>query len=119
MATSRFEHPDRADHVRLGVVDGAVDRNPDICLRGEVEHRLGPHLVEELVERLADVLHMEHGPVGHVLALPGRQRVDDGDFVAAGDERVDHVGADEAGPACHHRPHGSIPMGGPRRCPPD
>ena len=41
-----------------------------------------------------------HGarPVGHVLALPGRQRVDDGDFVAAGDERVDHVGADEAGP---------------------
>ena len=39
-------------------------------MRGEVEHRLGPHLVEELVERLADVLHMEHGPVGHCSRLP-------------------------------------------------
>ena len=119
VATSRLEHPDRADHVRLGVVDGAVDRDPDIRLRGEVEHRLGPHLVEELVERLADVLHVEHGPVGHVLALPGCQRVDDGDLVAAGDERVHDVGSDESGPACHHRSHGQHPMGGPRVCPPD
>ena len=51
---------------------------------------------------------MERGPVGHVLALPGRERVDDGDLVAAGDERVHDVGADEAGAACHHRAHGRI-----------
>ena len=52
---------------------------------------------------------------GHVLALPGRERVDDGDLVAAGDEGIHDVRADEAGAACDDHAHGPHPTDAPRR----
>ena len=36
-----------------------------------------------------------------VVALAGREVVDDGDRVAAGEQCVDEIRADEAGAACH------------------
>ena len=68
-----FEHADRADHVHLGVLDRTFHGHTDVRLGREVEDRLGADLVEELVEWLADVVDVEHGSLGHVLALPGRQ----------------------------------------------
>jgi hypothetical protein len=44
----------------------------------------------------------------HVLASSRREVVEDDDVVAADDERVDEVGADEPGSACHDRPHGAL-----------
>ncbi len=73
-----------------------------------MEDRLGPHLVEEVVDRLADVAHVELGPGRDVLLVAVDERVDDGDLVAACDERIDDVRADEAGSSGHDRPHGRI-----------
>ena len=44
------------------------------------------------------------GP-GEVLALPAGEVVDHEDLVAAGDQRVHHVRADEPGAACDQRSH--------------
>ena len=64
------QHPDRAEHVHLGVVDRLLDRDPDVRLGGEVEDGLRPHLVEDVVELLTDVADLESRAAGHVLPLP-------------------------------------------------
>ena len=55
--------------------------------------------------RVADVDVLEPGAVlfclAEVLALPGREVVQDGHVVAARDQGVDEIRADEAGSACN------------------
>jgi hypothetical protein len=58
------------------------------------------------VERLADVALLERRRRVDVLALPGDEVVDHDDVVAAPDERVDEVRADEPRSPGHDRPHG-------------
>jgi hypothetical protein len=70
-----------------------------------VEAELRPSLVEDLLERLADVRDDELGSLGDILAVAGREVVDDPDIVAAGKQYVDYVRADEAGASCDDRPH--------------
>jgi hypothetical protein len=70
-----------------------------------VEDRLGTDLLEEHVERLADVVDVELRALVQVLALAGREVVDGEDLVTADDERVDDVGADEPGAACDYYTH--------------
>ena len=91
----RFEDANRAEHVHLGVLDRVLDRDPHVRLRGQMEHGLGPNGVEDVVERLADVAHMELGAGGDVLLLAVDERVDHGDLVAPRDERVDDVRPDK------------------------
>ena len=101
-------------HIRLRILDGIVDRNAYVRLRGEVEHGLRPELGEQVLERLADVTHLEGGGGGDVVALPLHERVDDHDLVAAREERVHDVGADEPGPACDDGSHCAASYGGCR-----
>ena len=108
MAARGLEDVDRAEDVHGGILVRALDRDADVRLRGEVEHGLRPDLVEDVVERLADVALDERRARGDVLALAGRERVDDDDLVTARGERVDDVGADEAGAACDDHAHGRI-----------
>src|SRR5208337_4936994 len=42
---------------------------------------------------------------GYRLPSPGTERINHEDFVALGNERVNQMGADEPGPACHHIKH--------------
>ena len=92
----------------FGVLDRILDRDADVGLRSEVEDRLGSHRREEVVERLADVAHVELRSGRDVLLAAVDERVDDGDLDATRDERVDDVRADEAGASGHDRPHGRI-----------
>ena len=85
-----------------------LDRDADVRLRCEMEHGLGPNLVEEVVERVADVADVQDRAATHVLSRAVDERVDDGHLVAARDERVDHVRADEAGSSGHDCPHDRI-----------
>ena len=76
-----------------------------------MEHGLRPELGEQVLERLADVAHPEVGGGGDVLALPLHERVDDDDLVAAREERIHDMGADEPGAACDHRAHSAASYG--------
>jgi len=108
MPSRGLEHADRADDVHLRVLDGPLDRDTHVSLGREVEDRLRPRLVEDVVEWLADVTDVELGLRRDVLARSADERVDDGDLVPARDERVDDVRADEARASGHHCPHGRI-----------
>jgi hypothetical protein len=72
------------DEVRAQVADGRAQ----LAARGDAQ------LVQPGIRRQ---------PAG----APDRQVVDDGDLVAAGEEGVGQVGADEARPAGHEYPHGT------------
>ena len=74
--------------------------------------------------RVADVGLVEAGAArqrrAEVLALAGGEVVDDGDLVAAVEERVDEVRADEAGAAGDQGTHGGGSyVEAPARVPPD
>jgi hypothetical protein len=58
-----------------------------------------------LLQRLSDVDDLE-ARAGHVLPLAVREVIEDEDVVAPGQERVDHVRADEPCAPCHDRPQG-------------
>ena len=92
----RLEHVHRPEHVHLRVEERLLDGGADVGLRGEVDDELGPELVEERAERLADVVLVHGRGRVQVLAPPGGEVVDDVHLVAARDERVDDVRADEA-----------------------
>jgi hypothetical protein len=61
---------------------------PHVDLRGEVEHDVGA-LVGHDQRDLGDVQHVQRHAVRHVLPATGREVVDDGDRVAASQQRVD------------------------------
>src|SRR5262249_35917781 len=64
-----------------------------------------PHLVEERVGVGADVLLVQLGSLRNVLALPRREVVEHVHLVAARQERIHDVRADEARASGHDRPH--------------
>jgi hypothetical protein len=78
-----------------------------------VEDDLRPLLGEDAGDRVrvADVGAVQPHPAlqraGEIGLLAGGQVVDDGDLVAAVDEGVDEVGADEAGSAGDEGAHGA------------
>ena len=84
---------------------GPLDRDAHVDLGGEVEADLRPRVVEHLAEPVADVALDEPRALGHVLALPVREVVDDRHLVAAREQRLDDVRADEPGAPCDDRPH--------------
>jgi hypothetical protein len=82
-----------------------------VDLRGEVEHDLGARPLEQLEHRpgVTDVGLDQLGAAlerrRQVLPPAGRDVVHHGHLVAAVEQRVDEVRADEAGAACHEGPH--------------
>ena len=82
---------------------GVGDRHPDVCLGSEVHDPLRSALADDRVERLADVVHVQGRGSGHLLALALREIVDDVHLVAAREERLDDVRADESGTAGDER----------------
>jgi hypothetical protein len=54
-----LEDPNRAQDVDGRVVDRPLDRDAHVGLRSQVEHRLWTDVVEEVVERLANVSHVQ------------------------------------------------------------
>ena len=111
MTAGSLEHVERADHVRHRVLDRVVDRHADVGLGGEVEDGLRLEPGEEVLERLADVSNLQVGRCGDVLALALHQGVDDDDLVAAREERIHDMGADEPGSACDDRAHSAASYG--------
>ena len=102
-----LEDVQRSEHVHLGVEDGLRDRGSDVRLRRQVDDELGPDLVEQAVEGLADVV-LVHRRGGDVLAAPGGEVVDDVDLVAALDQRIDDVRPDESRSPGDDGPHRRI-----------
>ena len=100
-----LEHADGAEHVHVGVEVGPLDGGADVGLRGEVEADLGPGGVEDDVCIAADVALVQHRVVGQVRAGARGEVVEHVHLVAAPDERVHDVRADEARPSGHQRPH--------------
>ena len=86
---------------------GSRDRDAHGRLGGEVEDELGLDGVED-VARVADVRDVQPRALGHVVGLARREVVEDVDVVAARDERLRHVRADESRAAGHDRPHRAV-----------
>ena len=120
MLDAALEEAHRAEDVHPGVEVRLPDRAPDVYLGGLVAQDLGSEPPEDLreVPPGEDIDLVEARPLGEVLALAGGEVVDDGHLVAAGDEGVDDVGADEAGSACHEGTHGEGMYALGRRTPP-
>ena len=59
-----FEHRDRAEHIDRSVERRIADGNADVDLRAEVEHDLGPDLLEHRLDprRVADIDDLEVRP---------------------------------------------------------
>ena len=83
----------------------AVDRHAHVDLGGEVEADLRPRVLEDVGEPGAHVALDEPRALGHVLALPVREVVDDRHLVAARQQRLDDVRADEPSAPCDDRSH--------------
>ena len=113
------EHVDRAADVDERVVGGVLDRLAHVDLRGQVEHHLGPDALEQVAHRVgvADVELRQLGPGGErrldVLALAGRDVVENRDLVTPLEQGIHEVRADEAGPAGHERAHEARDASGP------
>ena len=108
MGTRRLEHAQRAEHVHLGVELGLLDGRADIRLCCQVSHDLGPDSIEEGTERLTDVVLVQLRRRVQVLAAARREAVHDVHLVAAREQRIDDVRADETRSSGDHRPHGHI-----------
>jgi len=103
-----LEDANRAEDVHLRVLDWTLNRDANIRLCGEVEDRLGPHRVEDVVERLPDVPDVQLRGGRDVVLGSVDQRIDDGDLGILRDQRVHDVGADEPGASGDDRPHDRI-----------
>ena len=95
-----LEHVHRADDVDLRVERGLLHRRPDVRLRGEVEDDLGVGL-----EGLPNIVLEERGSPVDVVAAPRREVVEHDDLVAARQQRVHEVRADEPRPTGNERAH--------------
>jgi hypothetical protein len=80
------KHVDGADHVHGGVEPGPLHRRLDVGLGSKMEDDVGVDL-----EWLTDVVLAQLGLRVDVLALAGREVVDDHNLVAARDERIDEI----------------------------
>ena len=90
-------------HVRIEV--RPLDRHPHVGLRGKVEAHVRTSGVEHLTDLAPNVRHVELRSRRHVGALPFGEVVDHVHLVAAREQRIDDVRADEARPSGHDRPH--------------
>ncbi len=108
-----FEHRDRAAHVRFGVAPGILHRDADVGLGGEVEGELRLGSREHVADRgaVANVNFVQRrAPLSSLLEVRAaalRQVVDHGHTVATRRQRVDQMGADEAGTARNQAVHGA------------
>ena len=101
----RLEHLDRADDVHVGVVGRVADRGLHVGLRGEVEDDVGA--VE--VDAVADVALDERGGAGsRTRACPKERSSITTHVVAARDEGIDEVRADEAGASGDRYTHTAV-----------
>ncbi len=112
-----LEHLERAEHVHGGVVLRPLDRHAHVDLGGEVETDLRPRLFEDLGEPCAHVALDELRALGHVLALPVREVVHDRHVVAARQQRLDDVRADEPSAPGNEPPHRLVSYGSTQQCP--
>jgi hypothetical protein len=103
--TRRLQHRDRPEHVHRRVVLRPVDRDAHVDLSRKVTAQLGPRLFEDLGQPFANVVHDEAHRLGDVLSLAVREVVDDRHLVAARQQRMNDVRADEARAPCHDSPH--------------
>ena len=88
-----------------GVVVGSPHRGLHVGLRGEVEDDVGARRAS-MPSRMSRSTNVAAGV--DVLALAEGEVVDDDDVVAARDERVDEVRADEAGASGDDRAHDAV-----------
>ena len=90
----------RAAELRAAEVLGAQDRAVDVRLGGEVDDRVAARGCARHVGRLSDVAVVELDVVRQVRAVPGvRELVEHDDLVAAAQQALDEMRADEAGAA--------------------
>ena len=107
----RFEDADRAHDVDVGVVVGPLDGDPNVGLGRQMDDELRRDRLEDGVGR-PDVGLVQGRPGGDVLAPPLREIVEDVHLVAACEQRLDDVRADEACPTGDDRPHLPRILGG-------
>ena len=108
MVARRLEDADRSHHVDFRVEVRTRDRHAHVGLGREVEACVGPDGFENGQGVRADIRCVHHGVFRDVLALPRRQVVEDVHLVAAREQRLDQMRADEASTACHDRPHRAV-----------
>jgi len=105
VATCCVQHLDRPDHVDVRVVIGALDGHAYVRLRRQVEAQIGLHIVEDGVRVAPDVAFVHARTVRDVAGLPVREVVEHVDVVAAREQRLRHVRANEARASGHDHPH--------------
>ena len=110
-----LEEVDRPQHVDLGICGRVFNAWPDPGACGQVDDRVGSCLRDDSGDRraVADVEDYEAeagvarggGEVCplHRLGIEGVEVVDDDDLAAVGQQAIDQIGADEAGPAGDQR----------------
>ena len=101
-----LEHANRSDHVDGRVVDRAraTERRTSICAaRWKTTSGRASAKTESRGSRMS--VSTRWTPSGQVLAPSAGEVVDDRDLVAAREQRLDHVRADEARAPCHDGPH--------------
>ena len=99
----RLQHPQRAQHVDLRVIDGLFDR-PRVADRGrQVEITSTPCGTPAYHGRVThvslDELHMRKWI--QVFAIPGKKVVEHGDLMPFFQQQTHDVGADKSGSAGH------------------
>ena len=108
MCARGLQDTHRSKYVDLGVVVRPLDRGADVGLGCQVNAELRLHQIEDPRGVPADVSKVQLGPGGELLATPRRERVEHVHLVAAGNQRLRDMRADEARSACHDRPQGLV-----------
>ena len=107
MCPRSLEHGQRPEHVHVRVERRLRDGDAHGRLRGEVEHELRPHGVED-GDGISDVPDVQLGAGRDVFRPPGGQVVQDMHLVPARNQRPGDVGADETRAPGHDRPHRAV-----------
>jgi len=105
-----LEEADRPEDVDIGVEIWFPHRATDIHLGGLVTEDLWAELPENYFAAGADVLLEEMGTFGYVLALATREIIHDDNLVAAGEEMLGHVRANESSTARQQYTHLKRPL---------
>ena len=106
--TRRLEHVHGTVHVGIHVFQRTLDRRNDVADAGEVKYIVGAAKQARVRRELANVALLERqiriaGVMCQVGGSASGQVVDHAHAVAAIEQDVDHVAADEAGATGHNR----------------
>ena len=104
----RLEDLECPPDIHLGVVLRPLDRCVHVGLGGEVADELRTHLVEQSRRVGSDVADVQLRALRQLLAAARHERVEHVHLVAAGDQRLGDVRADEARSPGDDRPQGSV-----------